>query len=279
LVASSGELIYRRRTMRTLACLGTLALFLAARGALAAPGGGGTGGAKASDTADDAPDTAKSDTAAGTQKPDDASPTRDKGGEAGGDKKEDEPPSYGHGRQFGLRAGVYGGYNMVFRYDRSPFCSVPKPNKATKDQQKFCGHQAPFGADLALAFAPLDSIELFLWGRFGFTREKETDTNPLVVVGAGARAYTMSDSAFKVFIEPAIGLELEGGGTKENWQATNANYNPEYKQDVIFHVAAGPQYDFAKSVGIYLDAGLTVGILRSIHTTMELNAGVQARLP
>ncbi len=270
--------------MRTLACLGTLALFLAARGALAAPGDDATAGSKASDTAaDDASGTAESDTAAddasGTEKSDDASPTSDKGGDAKGDKKEDEAPSYGHGRQFGLRAGVYGGYNMVFRYDRSPFCSVPKPNKATKDQQKFCGHQAPFGADLALAFAPLDSIELFLWGRFGFTREKETDTNPLVVVGAGARVYTMSDSAFKVFIEPAIGLELEGGGTKENWQATNANYNPEYKQDVIFHVAAGPQYDFAKNVGIYLDAGLTVGILRSIHTTMELNGGVQARFP
>lgn len=251
--------------MRTLACLGTLALFLAARSALAAP------------SADTPADSGKSDSASAGQT-DGASDK--KAPDADGKSSETEQsPTYGHGRQFGLRLGIAGGYNMIFRYDRSPFCAKPKPNKLAKDQQKFCGHAAPFALDVALSFAPLDSIEPFIWGRFGLSREPDTDTDPVIILGAGARIYTMSDSAFKVFIEPAVGAELEGGGTKENWQASYATYKPEYNRDIVFHVAAGPQYDFAKNVGIYLDAGLTVGILRSIHTTMELVGGAQARFP
>ncbi len=268
--------------MRTLACVGALALLLAARSAVAGPADAASdsGDAAAASSADDSASSASADDSAKAGSKDDAT----RSGSADEAKPEDaakkeESPAYGHGRQFHLRAGIVGGYNMVFRYDASPFCVKPDPSKATKDQQKFCGHEAPFGVDLGLGFAPLDAVELFLWGRFGFTREAETDTAPLIVVGAGARLYTMSDSAFKVFIEPAAGFELEGGGTTEKWQQTYANYKPQYKKDFIFHVAAGPQYDFAKNVGIYLDAGLTVGILRSIHSEMELNLGVQARFP
>lgn len=188
---------------------------------------------------------------------------------------EEAAPSYGHRRQLGLRAGVVGGYRMVFRYDESPFCSDFDPEKPVKEQQKFCGHAAPLATELALSFALLDSIEPFLFGRFGLAREAETDTDPVVVAGAGLRIYTMSDSAFKVFIEPAVGVELEGGGDDPDWQRND----PDYKKDVVFHIAAGPQYDFAKSFGAFIDAGITTGILRSIHSNLELQAGIQLRAP
>ena len=188
---------------------------------------------------------------------------------------EESAQSYGHGRQFGLRAGIVGGYRMVFRYDKSPFCSEPDPTKAAKDQQKFCGHAAPFATELALSFAPLDSVEPFAYGRFGLAREQETDTDPVMLLGAGLRVYTMSDSAFKIFIEPAVGVELEGGGDEPLWQAND----PDYKKDFVFHLAAGPQYDFAPNFGAFIDAGITTGVLRSIHSNLELQAGIQLRAP
>src|SRR5512146_2083797 len=94
------------------------------------------------------------------------------------EKKADESgdQSFGHGRQFGLRAGIVGGYRMIFRYDKSPFCADYDPKKSIKDQQKFCGHAAPFATELALSFAPLDSVEPFLFARLGLSSEKETDT-------------------------------------------------------------------------------------------------------
>jgi hypothetical protein len=94
-------------------------------------------------------------------------------------------------------------------------------------------------------------------------------------VGVGARLYTMSDSAFKIFIDPAVAMEFEGSANTVKLPG----YNPQYKNDLLLHLAAGPQFDLARYVGIFLDAGLTTGILRGIHTTLELQGGVQARFP
>jgi hypothetical protein len=182
--------------------------------------------------------------------------------------------SFGHGGQVGLRLGITGGYRMVFRYDESPYCAEPDLNKLAKDQQKFCGHAAPFALDVAASFGIVDSLEPYLWGRFGLAKEEETDTDPILIFGAGVRLYTMSDSAFKIFIEPAAGVEVEGGAGNPLYEAND----PEYKTDLVFHLAAGPQLDLAKEVGLYAHAGITTGIFRAIHSTLEAQFGVQGRL-
>jgi hypothetical protein len=181
---------------------------------------------------------------------------------------------YGHHMQFGLRAALVAGYRMVFRYDESPYCAEYDLMKPASEQQKFCGHGSPLAVDLGLSFAMLDMLEPFIWARFGLTGEEQTNTNPLIILGAGARFYATADSAFKVYIEPAIGFELEGGAGGEPLYA-----GFDYKKDVVFHIAAGPQLDFSKNVGVYVDAGLTTGIFRAIHTTLEAKLGVQARFP
>lgn len=195
---------------------------------------------------------------------------------------------FGHGSQFGLRLGAVWGYRMVFRYPESPFCVAPDRDDDIEDQQQFCGHNGPWALDAGLSYAVFDSIEPFLWARFGLQEEKQTNTQKVFILGAGARIYTTSDSAFKIFVEPAIGFELEGGGDDELYDpepggpwvpADWADYDPEYKRDLIFHVAAGPHWDFAREFGAYLSAGLTVGVLRYIHASMEVQLGVQGRLP
>jgi hypothetical protein len=212
-----------------------------------------------------APTLAAEEATAATDKPNKRAPT-----EAAAESEDD----FGHFTQFGLRAGLLGGYRMVFRYEESPFCRAPDPAKGAKDQQKFCGHSSPLAVDMGLSFGMLDILEPFLWGRLGLTGEAETNTNPLVIIGAGARFYATADSRFKMFIEPAVGFELEGGAGDPDY----AVYD-NYKKDVVFHIAAGPQIDISRHVGIYGDAGLTTGIFRSIHTTLELQVGVQARYP
>ncbi|HLV68118.1 MAG TPA: hypothetical protein VKY73_20005 [Polyangiaceae bacterium] len=180
---------------------------------------------------------------------------------------------FGHGGQFGFRVGLVGGYRMVLRYDESPYCVEPDPTKTASDQQKFCGHGAPLGLDLALSFAPLDFVEPFLWARLGLAREAQTDTDAIVILGAGARLYTMSDSPFKIYVEPAVGFELEGGGADPRYAVG------DYKRDLVFHLAAGPQIDFSDNIGVFADGGVTLGVRRAIHSALELKAGVQVRLP
>jgi hypothetical protein len=205
-------------------------------------------------------------------------------------KAEGEDEDFGHGMQFGLRAGIVGSYQVVFRYDESPFCHVPDQDKQYKDQQKFCGFGGPFALDLAVSFAPFDAIEPFFWTRLGLSGEAETNTNPVFMLGVGARIYTMSDSAFKIFIEPAIAMELEKGVLNEDYKVVKP-YNTvlgsgggtrtpfEYKSDVVFHLVAGPQLDFARGVGAYLNAGVTLGVLRSLHSSLEAQLGIQFRFP
>jgi hypothetical protein len=234
----------------------------------AAPSADTAADSKAAKAADEPADPAAGKAADGAAA-EPAAPAAGKAADTATDK------AFGHRMQFGLRVGLVGGYNMVFRYDQSPLCSPYDAAKPLNDQQKFCGHAAPLALDIALSFAPLDFLEPYLFMRLGLSGETQTDTLPIKVIGAGARIYTMSDSAFKIFIEPALAYEFEGGaGT-----VSHPGYDPQYKKDLLIHLAAGPQFDVARYVGFFIDAGLTTGILRGIHTTLELQAGVQARFP
>jgi hypothetical protein len=189
----------------------------------------------------------------------------------------DENPNFGHAKQFGLRVGLVGAYRMVLRYDKSPPCHDIDVSKGN-DQQKFCGYAAPFALDLALSGALIDSFEPFLWARLGLKGEEDSNTSPQLLLGVGARIYTMSDSKLKIFVEPAIALGLDGkGDSKDPFRA--AVEDKYYRTDLQFHLAAGPQFDLSKNFGLYLDAGLTLGILRYLHSTLELTAGIQGRVP
>jgi hypothetical protein len=189
---------------------------------------------------------------------------------------EDDP--YRHGRKFGLRAGLVAGYRMIFRYPKTPYCTKPDPTKAVDSQQKVCGFGAPLATEVALGFAPLDGLEPYVFGRFGFSGEARTNTQPLQMFGVGARLYTMSDSRFKFFVEPAVAITTEGGAGNATW-TFDGQFKPSYEDDLVFHVGIGPQFDFARNVGAFLDAGLDVGVLRSINATLLANLGVQVRVP
>lgn len=174
---------------------------------------------------------------------------------------------YPHSGQFSFRLGLVGAERIVSRYDSSPTCGTTDAG----EPKKFCGFGAPLMLDTAIGFAPFSALEPFIWARFGLTQENRTHTSPLVVVGGGARIYTSSDSAFKFFLQPAVGLELEShsGG--------RAVDNKDYKQDFLVQLLAGPQFDFSKNVGAYASFGLTAGMMRAIQTWLEASIGLQAR--
>lgn len=181
---------------------------------------------------------------------------------------DDEDRSRPHGGQFSLRAALVGAERIVSRYDDSPTCGLAS---ASTEPKKFCGFGAPLALDLAIGFAPLNSVEPFAWARFGLTAEATTHTKPLVVLGAGVRLYTASDSAFKFFLQPAVGWELESGTGSRPFDGK------QYKKDVLLQLLAGPQYDFTNNVGAFAAFGVTAGMLRAIQTWLEIDIGVQAR--
>jgi hypothetical protein len=188
---------------------------------------------------------------------------KDEQGDGDGQKKP-EDDAFGHGGQVGLRLGVVGGYRIILRYEDSPLCREFDPAKG-QNQPKFCGHVAPFALTTALSYGIADWLEPFAWGRFGLESEPETGTEPVLMFGAGVRVYTMSDAAFKIFIEPAIGLELEDG------------IQNDYDTDVALHLAAGPTLDLSRNVGIYATGGATTTIIRALSTSLDVELGIQGR--
>lgn len=178
-----------------------------------------------------------------------------------------EDAGYPHGGQFSFRLGLVGAERIISRYDSSPTCGTTDAG----EPKKFCGFGAPLMLDMAIGFAPFSALEPFAWARFGLTQENRTHTSPLVVVGGGARIYTSSDSAFKFFLQPAVGLELESHA------GNRAVDNKDYKQDFLVQLLAGPQFDFSKNVGAYASFGLTAGMMRAIQTWLEASIGLQAR--
>jgi hypothetical protein len=195
--------------------------------------------------------------------------------EDGAGKDAETSESTGHGGQFGLRVGMVGGLRMVVRYEKSVYCKEPEDLASLQNEQKFCGHVAPFALDLGLSFGVSNAIEPFVWGRLGLSGEEQTDTNPLVLVGAGLRLYSMSDSAIKILIEPAIALEFEDGQGHVPWSLVPDGYDTDF----VLHLAAGPQFDFSRNVGLYVSGGLTAGVIRALHASLDLQIGLQGRYP
>ena len=84
-----------------------------------------------------------------------------------------------------MRVGFVLGYKMDFRYPESPLCHPYDPAKT--EQQKVCGYLPPPGVEVALSFALFDGFEPYIFARFGFAMEEETDTEALQLYGVGAR--------------------------------------------------------------------------------------------
>jgi len=203
--------------------------------------------------------------------------------------------AFGHHGQFNVRVEFLTGYRMLFRYDKSPRCAPYDYAKKQTDQQKFCGFGSAPGMGVAVGFAMVDFFEPFVFARFGLSDEVgRTNQGKFVQVGVGARLYTMSDSRFKIFFAPFVGLDLTNGpvvpiapvppGTPSNPGSDDAALAPNitndsYRTDLLAHLDIGPQYDFSRGFGVYLSGGLTFQMLRYLGATADLTLGVQMRAP
>jgi hypothetical protein len=206
-------------------------------------------------------------------------------------KAESADDNFGHHGQFNVRAEFLTGYRMLFRYDKSPRCAPYNYAKAAADQQKFCGYGAAPGIGVALGFSMVDFFEPFVFARFGLADEADhSNQGKFVQVGVGARLYTMSDSPFKLFFAPFVGLDLTGGpvfpiarGAQGNPGAddlaTGRVTTESYRTDLLAHLDIGPQYDFSRAFGVYLSGGLTFQMLRYLGASADLTLGVQMRAP
>src|SRR5205823_6302600 len=140
-------------------------------------------------------------------------------------------------------------------------------------------------------FAMIDFFEPFVFARFGLSNEADrTNQGKLVQLGVGARLYTMSDSRFKIFFAPFVGLDLTNGpveaasataprGTPARDDNSAGVSSAAYRTDLLAHLDIGPQFDISRAFGVYLAGGLTFQMLRYLGASADLTLGVQMRAP
>ena len=195
-------------------------------------------------------------------------------------KAEDATASLGHQGQFDLRADFVTGYRMLFRYDQSPPCSPWNTAKIDlRPAEVLRGGDALSPGD-CVGVLVVDFFEPFVFGRFGLSNESKTNSGAPVVLGAGARLYTMSEDRFKIFFSPWAAVDLTSGPASNG--ADFAPYRStaaDYKTDFLLHIDAGPQFEFSRYIGVYASGGLTFGMLRYLSTNAELALGVELRAP
>lgn len=188
-----------------------------------------------------------------------------------------------HRGQVTLRLALAQGVRMVFRRPDSPLCKEPlrtydyasQRDAFLDDQPDTCGFATAPAFDLAVGLAFLSSFEPFLWTRLGLGPQKDTDTEALRLIGAGARLIPINDAAVKVFVSPALALSLEGGRGRADYQTPQPK--PSYGTDLLFHLSAGGQYDFNRNVGAFLDGGATVGLARGLQAELAARLGLELR--
>ncbi len=196
----------------------------------------------------------------------------------------------GHHGQLNLRAELLTGYQMLFRYDKSPRCAPYDNLKRPADQQKFCGFGSPPALGLGLGFSLIDSFEPFVFARFGLGNTTDrTNQGKMLQLGAGARLYTMSDSRFKIYFAPSIGVDLTNGPVEPIGQGPIGSpggddraagvQNESFRTDILARLEIGPHFDFSRMFGAYLAGGLTFQVLRYFGASADVTLGVQMRAP
>jgi hypothetical protein len=217
-----------------------------------------------------------------TEKADDAHAINQKEMKAPKLNVRDEPTDWGHQLQIGVRAAFLGSFVIDFRYqDTSPYCVTTKG--ATPEQDtKTCGFLGPSAIDGAISFGVTDTLEPYIWGRFGLADTDQINTTATKLVGVGLRVYTMPESRLKIFFEPAVGVDFSSQGSEQNFiefEAANKPHKMNYETDLVLRLGFGPQFEIWRMVGLYAEAGATIGVLRSFQMNLDFGGGIQIRTP
>ena len=166
-----------------------------------------------------------------------------------------------HQLQVGVRVGFGFSYLFAIKYGDGAACST------SPDEETFCRHLVGGLIDVELGFGITEGLELSFDGRFGLADDPNAHHVP-VQLGLGIRGYIPATDPFKLYIGARLTLDL-----------TESN-DPAWKDvDVGARAEFGLQYDILRYLGVYIQLGVNIQILRAFAFPLDFTGGVQARFP
>jgi len=177
------------------------------------------------------------------------------------------PVAFGHLHQGYARLTFGTGYRFIVPYDDKAVCG---PNGDTSP----CESRAPGFMDADVGFGAAAGIELGVMLRLGLEYEDLNDSYP-IVFGPGIRLYPSAESRVKIFLAFRVLVDF----TKIGPQRPGIDAEPQAKTDLAFRGEPGLQVEITRNVGVYIQGGVQVGMLRWLYFEADGGLGFQVRFP
>jgi hypothetical protein len=167
-----------------------------------------------------------------------------------------------HARQFGLSLLPGSGYRIIVPYKEDQPCGDSSRNA----DRRVCTHALPFFLELQLSFGIFPRLDFFADLRFGLQKDPVTDNNHEFAFSPGFRFWLDQDVALKFYTTAQVVYDYVG-------------YSSVSSSDFGVRNANGLMYDPIKNLGIYVQLGWTMGLVRWFRMELDGGLGLQVRYP
>ncbi len=174
------------------------------------------------------------------------------------------PPALDHRHQVGLSVMPGIGYRVIARYQEEPSCL-----DASGDDSKWvCTNDVPLFLDVQLSYGVSAGVDLLADLRLGLARDEAPGVGRQIAVAPGVRFWLDRDLRLKFFSTLQVLFDATAQG-----QARVRN------TDFGLRNSNGLMYDALRNVGVYLQFGESIGVVRWFRVELDLGVGLQVRLP
>lgn len=173
-----------------------------------------------------------------------------------------QPAAPNHARQFGLSLLSGSGYRIIVPYKEDVMCGDSSGNAS----RHVCTHAVPFFLEVQPSFGIFARLDLIADLRFSLQKEPGTRDSHGFAFAPGFRFWLDQDVALKFYTTAQVVYDYVDriAVSSSDFALRNAN---------------GLMYDPIKNLGIYVQLGWTMGLVRWFRMELDGGLGIQVRYP
>jgi hypothetical protein len=173
-----------------------------------------------------------------------------------------QPAAPNHARQFGLSLLPGSGYRIIVPYKEEVMCGDTSGNAS----RRVCTYSVPFFLEVQPSFGIYARLDFISDLRFSLQKEPGTRNSHAFAFAPGFRFWLDQDVALKFYTTAQVVYDyVERIAVKSS--------------DFAVRNANGLMYDPIKNLGLYLQLGWTMGLVRWFRMELDAGVGIQVRYP
>jgi hypothetical protein len=174
------------------------------------------------------------------------------------------PPRLDHRHQFAISLMPGIGYRMIARYQEGQTCL-----DSTRDESKWvCTNDVPAFLDVQFAYGATPRMDVLADLRVGLALDDAIGVGRQLAVAPGVRLWLDRDVRLKFYTTFQF-----------LYDATRQGQDRVSNSDFGLRNANGLMYDALRNLGVYVQFGENLGVVRWFRIEIDIGLGLQVRLP